>query len=65
MYANACGNMAVVSLPHFNVWISPCELAWTYHDESGTWPASDPPGAAEHLARLACSGGSDFAVDTP
>jgi hypothetical protein len=55
MYPNACGNEAVVSLPEINVWISPGELAWTYHGELGTWPASDPAVAVDHLARLASS----------
>jgi hypothetical protein len=55
MYAFvACGDVAVVSLPELNVWISPAELTWTYHGEPGTWPASDPAGAADHLARTAC-----------
>jgi hypothetical protein len=59
MYANACGNVAVVSLPEFNVWISPSELGWTYHGEPDTWPITDPAGAADHLARLAGSAPAD------
>jgi hypothetical protein len=53
VYAFVLGNVAVVSLPEVNVWVSPYTLNWTHHGEPGTWPAGDMSGAADHLASLA------------
>jgi hypothetical protein len=52
VYTHAFAGQAVVSLPQLTIWITGRALTWTHHGQPGTWPASDPDGAARHITRI-------------
>jgi hypothetical protein len=41
-----------LSLPAVSVWTNGQVLWWRAGDDETTWPAADPPGAAQRLAEL-------------
>jgi hypothetical protein len=52
LYSYVLGNVAVISLPHLTIWITPRILTWTHDGQKSTWPAHDTTSAARHLAHL-------------
>lgn len=52
LYGASCGRFGVLSLPRVSVWTNGQVLWWRAGADETTWPAADPPGAAQRLAEL-------------
>lgn len=52
LYGASCRLFGVLSLPAVSVWTNGQVLWWRAGDDQTTWPAADPPGAAQRLAEL-------------
>jgi hypothetical protein len=50
LYGAACARFGVLSLPGVSVWTNGRVLWWQAGEETTTWPATDPLGAAKRLA---------------